>query len=103
MHRLTVLYPNPVDPQHFREYYESKHLPLARQLPGLREMSYSLDAAVLAGETEYFAVWDGDFDSLDAMLAALDSTIGRQLVADVPNYATGGAQILHRTLTSERL
>src|SRR3954469_13493683 len=32
MHRLLVLYPQPSDPEHFRSYYESTHLPLVAKL-----------------------------------------------------------------------
>lgn len=95
MYRLTVLYPHPADPEHFKQYYVSTHLPLAAQLPGLRAMRYSFDVAAMGGESPYFAIFEGDFDSAEAMAAAMSSEQGRAVAADVPNYATGGAQILH--------
>ncbi|KZM72638.1 EthD family reductase [Nocardia terpenica] len=101
MYRLTVLYPPPVDPDHFRTYYEEKHLPLARRLPNLRAMTYSLAVTGLARESPYFAIWAADFESAEVMQEALDSAVGRQLTADVPNYATGGALILHYPLHND--
>ncbi|WP_107655973.1 EthD family reductase [Nocardia suismassiliense] len=95
MYRLTVLYPPPVDHAHFRDYYVSTHLPLAAKLPGLRAMRHSLDVSAVAGESPFFAMWEGEFDSVADMAAALASEQGQAVVADVPNYATGGAQIIH--------
>lgn len=95
MHRLTVLYPPPNDPEHFRSYYVSTHLPLAAKLPGLRAMRYSFEVSAVDGDSPYFAIWEGEFDSAEAMQAALGSPEGQAVSADVPNYATGGAQILH--------
>ncbi|MBK1782972.1 EthD family reductase [Prauserella cavernicola] len=95
MYRLTVLYPPPTDPEHFREYYVNTHLPLAATLPGLRAMRYSLDVSAPGGQSPYFAVFEGDFDSYDAMVAALSSEQGQAVNADVPNYATGGVHMIH--------
>ncbi|MDQ7809346.1 EthD family reductase [Amycolatopsis sp. A133] len=99
MHRLTVLYPPPADKDHFRDYYVGTHLPLAAKLPGLVQWQYSLDVAGLGGESRYFAVFHADFESAEAMAAALASEAGKAVAADVPNYATGGAERIHYPLT----
>ncbi|ASF06986.1 hypothetical protein NBRGN_072_00320 [Nocardia brasiliensis NBRC 14402] len=99
MYRLTVLYPPPADADHFTSYYLSTHLPLAAKLPGLQSMRYSLEVAAVDGESPYFAVWEAEFDSQAAMGAAITSPEGQAVVADVANYATGGAQIIHYPLT----
>ncbi|MFI5609438.1 EthD family reductase [Amycolatopsis sp. NPDC051903] len=98
MHRLTVLYRPPVDPKHFREYYVTTHLPLAAKLPGLIRSDYSLDVAALGDENPYFAVFHGDFESAQAMAAALASAEGKAVARDVPNYATGGVDMIHYAL-----
>lgn len=98
MYRLTVFYPRPTDTEHFRTYYESKHLPLARQLPNVRNATYSLDITGVTGESPYYALWEADFDSPEAMGEALESAVGQQLIDDVPHYATGGAIIVHYAL-----
>ncbi|ABH00100.1 possible EthD (plasmid) [Rhodococcus jostii RHA1] len=95
MYRLTVLYPPPADPDHFRDYYTNHHLPLAAKLPGLRTMRYSLDITALDGPTPYFAIWEGEFDSPETMADAMTSEQGRAVAEDVAHYATGGAQIMH--------
>ncbi|MEV6768762.1 EthD family reductase [Nocardia sp. NPDC051030] len=95
MYRLTVLYPQPADPAAFRSYYESVHLPLTAKLPGLQSMRHSLNIAAAQGDSPYFAIWEGEFDSAEAMAAAMASEEGQALIADLPNYATGGAEIIH--------
>ena len=102
MHRLMVLYPQPQDPHHFRAYYVDNHLPLAAQLPGLRGMRYSLDVAGVGDPSPYFAVWEGEFDSREAMEQALGSPVGRRVAEDTGNYATGGAHLLHFAVESTR-
>jgi uncharacterized protein (TIGR02118 family) len=100
MHKFVVLYNQPTDPEHFRSYYESTHVPLAAELPGLKAWRYSFDVAVQGEETSpYFCVFEGDFDSAQAMGEALGSEHGAKVGADVPNYATGGATILHYEIT----
>lgn len=98
MHRLTVLYGPPVDPEHFRRYYVDTHLPLAAKLPGLIRSDYSLDVAKLGEDNPYFAVFHGDFESAQAMADALDSPAGKAVAGDIPNYATGGVEMIHYPL-----
>ncbi|WP_410792044.1 EthD family reductase [Kribbella sp. C-35] len=94
MHKLLVLYPKPADPDHFRDYYVTNHLPLAVQMPGLLAWRYSFDVAATNGETPYFAVFEGDFADAAAMAAARTSSQGQRASADVVNYATGGVVII---------
>ena len=95
MHKLVVLYSKPADPDHFRDYYVTNHLPLVMKLPGLLAWRYSFDVAATAGEAPYFAVFEGDFADAAAMAAARASPQGQRVAADVANYATGGAVIIH--------
>ncbi|WP_019926350.1 EthD family reductase [Nocardia sp. BMG111209] len=94
MHKLVVLYPEPADPGHFRDYYVTNHLPLVREMPGLLACRYSFDVTATTGEAPYFAVFEADFADAAAMAAARASTQGRRVSADVANYATGGAVVI---------
>jgi uncharacterized protein (TIGR02118 family) len=49
----------------------------------------------LGGKSPYFTIFEADFDSLDDMQKGLGSPEGKAVAADVPNYATGGANIIH--------
>src|SRR5689334_14450294 len=95
MHKLVVLYRQPADPDHFRDYYVTNHLPLVESWPGLLAWRYSFDVAATQGETPYFAVFEADFTDAAAMAEARASRQGQQVAADAANYATGGAVVIH--------
>ena len=92
MHKLVVLYPEPADREAFAAYYESTHIPLTKQLPGVVASRYSLN--VSGPESPYFAIFEAEFADHAAFVAAVESPEGQAVAADVPNYATGGAQII---------
>ncbi len=95
MHKLVVLYPEPADPDHFHDYYVNNHLPLVTRMPGLLAWRYSFDVTATPGQTPYFAVFEAEFADAAAMTAARESPQGQQVAADVANYATGGAVVIH--------
>lgn len=101
MHKLLVLYPHPVSPEAFRRHYLETHLPLVAQLPGLRASWHSFDVNGVAGESPYFCVWQGEFESAAAMVMAMESETGRQVAADGANYATGGMLVLHMPMDAQ--
>ncbi|MEP9392187.1 EthD family reductase [Gordonia sp. VNK1] len=96
MHTLMVAYPHPADPVEFRRYYAQTHLPLAAKIPNVRASRYSFEIATPDGSpSPYFAVFEADFDSVEAMGAALDSPEGQAAQTDVGNFATHGVHIMH--------
>jgi uncharacterized protein (TIGR02118 family) len=95
MHKLMVLYGEPADPGHFRDYYVTRNLPLVTRMPGLLAWRYSFDVTATQGQAPYFAVFEADFADAAAMTAARASPQGRQVAADVTNYATGGVLVMH--------
>ena len=103
MHCLTVIYPQPDDAAAFKAYYEATHVPLAATLPGLKAMHFAYPEAIGAEASESGAANPGDvfcifqayFEDGAALGAAMDSAIGRQVAADLPNYAPEGARIIH--------
>jgi uncharacterized protein (TIGR02118 family) len=93
--RLLVLYAQPTDPSVFDSYYASKHVPLAKKLPGLR--SYTINRGEIgspAGKPDTYLVAELDFDSLADFQNALGSPEGVAATSDVPNFATGGATMM---------
>ena len=96
MHRMLVLYPPPADPQAFRSYYEGTHLPLADKIPGLRSRSYGFDLATPDGsESPYFCDVRGRVRRRGRVPGRLGSPEGQAAGADLGNFATGGAILLH--------
>ena len=47
------------------------------------------------GRPDHFCIFQGHFDSLESMLAALNSLQGKTVAADVPNYSPKGAVLMH--------
>lgn len=72
MHRLTIQYDAPADPEAFDRHYFDQHVPLCRPLPGLVGMSFSKPRALGPGSTPYL-VAQLDFADADALKAALRS------------------------------
>ncbi|WP_405135188.1 EthD family reductase [Nocardia sp. NBC_01388] len=88
--RFVVMYDLPVDVEAFERHYWDVHIPLAKQLPGLRRYTVSKDARPVMGEP-YYLVGMLDWDDMAALGVAFESEIGRQCAADVAilaGYAT---------------
>jgi uncharacterized protein (TIGR02118 family) len=93
MHKMVVLYPQPADPDHFRDYYVTTHLPLVARMPGLLAWRYSFDVTTAQGQP-YFAIFEAEFADATALTASRASPQGQEVAADVANYATGGAIVI---------
>ncbi|WP_091300358.1 EthD family reductase [Amycolatopsis xylanica] len=100
MHKMVVLYPAPLDPEHFREYYLNTHIPLATKMPGIVDWRYSFEVSAGRGESPYFAIFEADFPDKATFVAAVTSPEGVAAIADVPNYATGGSIALNYPVTT---
>ncbi|MCC9144598.1 MULTISPECIES: EthD family reductase [unclassified Arthrobacter] len=93
MHTLVVLFGHPRNPEAFRRHYRSVHLPLVRNIPGVRELRASEELGSSAGTPPYFALFEADFDDGPAMQDALTTAEGQAANADIPNFATGGLTV----------
>ncbi|MCU1642448.1 MAG: ethyl tert-butyl ether degradation protein EthD [Nocardia sp.] len=88
--RFVVMYDLPSDVEAFERHYWDVHIPLAKQLPGLRRYTVSRDAKPVIGEP-YYLVGMLDWDDVDALGQSFESEIGRQCATDVAilgRYAT---------------
>ena len=96
MYRLTVLYGHPEDPAAFDAYYQDVHLPLAQKMQGLTGWTIGrcegIDDSTPA---PYYMIVGLYAESREAMEAILASPEGQAAVADVPNFATGGATLFY--------
>ena len=84
MHRITIQYGAPTDPEKFDRHYADVHVPLASRLPNLRRFSRSHPRG-LGGEAPYFVaeLW---FDDADAMKAAMKSSAMAETAADAQTF-----------------
>ncbi len=96
MVRLTVLYGHPADPAEFDRYYREVHIPLAKKMQGLKGWTIGKCQAAEVGEKPpYYMIVGLYAENREAMEAILESPAGRATVADVANFATGGAKFLY--------
>jgi uncharacterized protein (TIGR02118 family) len=83
MAKMVVVYKTPNDPAAFEQHYFKVHVPLAKQLPGLRGYETSKGPIVsLAGGADAHFVAVLHFDSLAAIKNAFASDCGRACAAD---------------------
>jgi uncharacterized protein (TIGR02118 family) len=79
--RFLALYETPADPEAFDRHYRQIHIPLLRQLPGLRQYTVSRDVAALRGAPCYL-IAELDWDTMDELRAAFATPEGRATAAD---------------------
>jgi uncharacterized protein (TIGR02118 family) len=92
---LVVLYKTPKDTAAFDKYYFEKHVPIAKKIPGLRSYEVSRGAvASPAGASGIHLVATLRFDDMAAIKSALGSPQGQAAAGDLPNFASGGADLL---------
>ena len=88
MVELIVLYKTPNDPEHFEKYYREVHGPMTTKLAGVRNYSYGPVRAVDGCASEFFWYWLGTFDStqaaIDAMASSVFIRVSRKRTRSVP-------------------
>ncbi len=95
VHRLVVSYGQPADPTAFDTYYRDTHTPLALRQPGLVRLTFGHAASLDRSQPAPYLVAELDFDSEEAMGAAMASPEGRAAGKDIANFATGGVSFTH--------
>lgn len=95
MIKITVLYGQPAQPDVFEKYYAQTHLPLVAEVQGIQRTELTLFAAAADGSLpEYYRMAELYFDSKEQMDSAMSSTVAQIAVADIANFASGGATVL---------
>jgi uncharacterized protein (TIGR02118 family) len=95
MAQVVVTYKTPKDAAAFDKYYAETHIPLAKKMPGLRKYEVSQGPVVnpaAASGVHLMAILT--FDNIAAVQAAFGSAEGKATAADVPKFASGGADIM---------
>ena len=93
MAQLVVMYKTRKDAAAFDNYAE-KHIPIAKKIPGLRKYEVSKGpVATPAGPSAYHLIATLTFDDLGTIQKAFGSAEGQAAAADVPTFATGGAEM----------
>jgi uncharacterized protein (TIGR02118 family) len=80
---MIVIYKTPKNPAAFDRHYFEVHIPLARQLPGLRKLETNRGPIIsLHGAGDVHLVTTLHFDSLSDVNAAFMTECGRACAAD---------------------
>lgn len=83
MFKLVMLYRRVDDPEKLDQAFAHTHLPLAEQLPGLRQRAVSYVLGKPGGESRYYLMLELVFESADAYSKALLSDPGLALLQAV--------------------
>ena len=95
MAKLYAVYQQPKDPAAFDSYYFSKHVPLAKTIPGLRSYEVTKgDVMGMAGKHGAYLVATLEFESMAAIGAAMASPQGQATAADLGNFASAGVDVM---------
>jgi uncharacterized protein (TIGR02118 family) len=83
MAQMIMIYKAPKNPAAFDRHYFEVHVPLARQLPGLRKLETNRGPIIaLYGASDVHLLATLHFDSLSDINAAFMSECGRACAAD---------------------
>lgn len=83
MARMIVIYKTPKDFEAFEKHYWNVHIPLAKNLPGLRKYEVSKGPiVVVAGDKNTHLIATLHFDSMDAIKQAFASECGQACAKD---------------------
>ena len=94
MHKVTVLYGHPEDPEAFEDYYANTHLPIAAKIPNMQRFEAGQVLATPdGGETPYHRIAEIWFDDIDQLQKSMGSEEGQAATGDIPNFATGGVTV----------
>lgn len=92
MAKLIALYKTPADTAEFDSHYFTRHIPIAKTMPGLR--SYEVNDGPIGGDGPFHLAAILSFDSLTGLQASLASPEGAAAVADLANFAQAGMEML---------
>jgi uncharacterized protein (TIGR02118 family) len=89
--KITVLYGHPKNPDDFEKYYFGTHMPLVIAAKGGKRTETSKCPPAADGSpAPYYRIFEIWFDSQADMSAITGTPEWKNVVADVPNFATGG-------------
>jgi uncharacterized protein (TIGR02118 family) len=93
--KLTVLYGTPKDPAAFEKYYLGTHMPMVYKVKGIRKVELAKSLPGADGKAPaFYRVTELYFSSMKQLEKVTGSDDFKKVVADVPNFASGGATIV---------
>ena len=93
--KIIVLFGKSTDPQRFDKQYWNHHIPIAKQMPGLRKYTVHKVVTAPRGEPAYYQVAELEFDNMDSLKNAISSQAGKDSGRHGMKIATGGMTFLY--------
>lgn len=96
MAKLVILYGHPRDPAAFEDYYANRHIPYASEhMPGVTGAeNLRITGTPDGGRPPYYRISQLTYDSMHDLRDGIASADGTAVLADLANFATGGATVL---------
>lgn len=96
MAKLIILYGHPDGPGAFENYYANRHIPYASEhMPGVAGAENNRIVGTVDGSLPaYYRISQLAYNSLDDLHSGISSREGQAVIADLANFATGGATLL---------
>ncbi len=95
MAKIIVLFGKPKDPEAFDKEYWEQHIPLAKQMPGLKKYTVNRVVAAPRGEPAYYMMVELEFESMDALKKSLEAQVSKDSGRHGVKMATGGITFLY--------
>ncbi len=95
MARIIVLFGKPKDPEAFDKEYWEQHVPLVKQMPGLKKYTVSRAVSAPRGEPAYYMVVELEFETMEALKKSLEAPNSRDIGRHGVKMATGGITFLY--------
>ena len=95
MIKVTVLYGQPANADAFEAYYTTTHGPIANRMKGVERWELTrFQPGADGARPAFYRMAELYFPDAAQMQATLASPEGQAAVADIANFATGGATML---------
>jgi uncharacterized protein (TIGR02118 family) len=95
MVKLILLYGQPKSASEFEKYYAETHMPIAGQMKGVRRIELAKVVGTPdGGPASFYRTAELYFDDVAHMNSVMATPEAQRTVADLANFATGGAIVL---------
>ena len=95
MVKLVVLYGHPEDADEFETYYFETHLPIASKIKGISRLELTKFIGTPdGGKPSQYRSAELYFESIEELQKQMGSPEGVAAVNDIPNFATGGVDVM---------
>jgi uncharacterized protein (TIGR02118 family) len=95
MLKAVVMYGPPTSVIAFERHFQDTHLPLAAKIPGVQRIEQAKVVGTPDGsKPPYYRIAELYVENEEALQAAMESPEGKAAMADIPNFASGGATVV---------